>query len=143
MVLHIEGAPVAGSDDDEEVLRWIQARITCHIPDENSNPELHQLVTKYQYHKSSKYCQRKKHVRGGTFITRCRFGFPRETCEKATLFSVEECMKLPHRKMYKLLRSPEEIQMNNYNPLLWKTNIDLQYIANLHHWPFLGMSLAK
>ena len=41
-------------------------------------------------------------------------------------------MKLAHRKLYKLPRSPEEIRTNNYNPLvllLWKANIDLQYIG--------------
>ena len=132
ILLWIEGAPVAGADDEEEVLRWIQERITCRIPEDESNPELHQLVTKYQYHKCSKYCQHRKRVNGGTFITRCRFGFPRETYETATLFSVEECMKLAHRKIYKLPRSPEEIRINNYNPLLlmlWKANIDLQYIG--------------
>ena len=132
ILLWIEGAPVVGADQEEEVLRWIQERITCRIPEDESNPELHQLVTKYQYHKCSKYCQRRKRVKGGTFITRCRFRFPRETCETATLFSVEECMKLAHRKIYKLPRSPEEIRINNYNPLLlmlWKANIDLQYIS--------------
>ena len=129
ILLWIEGAPIEGADDDDRVLHWIQERITCRIPEEDSNPELHQLVTEYQYHKCSKYCQRRKRVKGGTFITRCRFGFPRETCETATLFSVEECMKLAHRKIYKLPRSSEEI---NYNPLLlmlWKANLDLQYIG--------------
>ena len=124
--------PVAGRDDDDVVLKFVQDRISCRIPEEDSNPELHRLVTKYQYHKCNSYCQRRKRVRGGIFITRCRFGFPRETCESATLFSVDECMKLAHRKLYKLPRSPEEIRTNNYNPLvllLWKANIDLQYIG--------------
>ena len=113
------------------VLQWIQERITCRIPDKTTNPGLHQLVTKYQYHKCNNYCRRKKKV-GGTFITRCRFGFPRQTRESANLLSVKECMKLSHRKMYNLARSPEEIRINNYNPLLlmlWKANMDLQYIG--------------
>ena len=41
-------------------------------------------------------------------------------------------MKLTHRKMYKLPRSPEEIRINNYNPLLlllWKANMDLQFVG--------------
>ena len=93
-------------------------------------PRAHTLVTKYQYHKCNRYCQRRKRVKD-IFITRCRFGFPRQTRETATLLSVEECMKLSHRKMY-LPRSPEEIRINNYNPLLlmlWKANMDLQYIG--------------
>jgi hypothetical protein len=130
ILLWIEGAPVAGKDDDV-VLQWIQERITCHIPEEASNPELHRLVTKYQYHKCNNYCRHKKKVRS-TFITHCRFGFPRRTRESANLLSVEECMKLSHRKIYNLPRSPEEIRINNYNPLLlmlWKANMDLQYIG--------------
>ena len=51
ILLWIEGAPVAGKDDDDVVLQFIKERITCHIPEEASNPELHRLVTKYQYHK--------------------------------------------------------------------------------------------
>ena len=108
----------------------IQERITCRIPEEDSNPELHHLVTKYQRHKCNNYCRRRKRVKG-TYITQCRFGFPRPTCDSATLLSVDECMKLSHRKMYKLPRSPE-IRVNNYNPLLlllWKANMDLQFVG--------------
>ena len=123
--------PVASKDDDDVVLQWIQERITCRIPEEASNPELHRLITKYQYHKCNNYCRRKKKV-GSTFITRCRFGFPRQTRESVNFLSVEECMKLSHRKFYNLPRSPEQIRINNYNPLLlmlWKANMDLQYIG--------------
>ena len=41
-------------------------------------------------------------------------------------------MKMSHGKMYNLPRSPEEIRINNYNPLLlmlWKANMDLQYVG--------------
>ena len=131
ILLWIEGAPMAGKDEPQEVLRWIQNRITCRIPEEDSNPELHQLVTKYQRHKCSGYCQRKKKVKG-TYITYCRFGFPRAACESATLKTMEECVKGSQRQVYKLPRSPEEIRINNYNPLLlmlWKANMDIQFIA--------------
>ena len=39
---------------------------------------------------------------------------------------------MSHRKMYKLPRSPVEIRINNYNPLLlllWKANMDLQFVG--------------
>ena len=74
ILLWIEDAPIAGRDDSEDVLQWIQNRITCRIPEEDSNPELHQLVTKYQSHRCSGYCQRRKRVKS-TYITYCRFGF--------------------------------------------------------------------
>ena len=73
----------------------------------------------------------KKKVKS-TFITYCRFGFPHAARESATLQPVSECMKSSHRQMYRLPRSPEEIRINNYNPLLlmlWKANMDIQYIA--------------
>ena len=57
ILLWIEGAPVAGKDDDDVVLQWIRERITCRIPEEASNPDLHRLVTKYQYHKCNNYCR--------------------------------------------------------------------------------------
>ena len=57
ILLWIDGAPVAGADDDDVVLKWIQERITCRITEQASNPELHQLVTKYQYHKGNAYCR--------------------------------------------------------------------------------------
>ena len=80
ILLWIDGVPVAGTDDDDVVLQWIQERITCRIPEEDSNPELHHLVTKYQRHKCNNYCRRRKRVKG-TYITQCRFGFPRPTCD--------------------------------------------------------------
>ena len=99
MVLWIDGAPVAGVDDDDMVLQWIQEMITCRIPEKDSNPELHQLVTKYQYHKCNNYCRRRKRVKGDTFITHCRFGFPRQERQFASLLSVDECMKLSHKNV--------------------------------------------
>ena len=40
MVLWIEGAPTIGKDAPAVVLKWIQERISCRIPDEATNPEL-------------------------------------------------------------------------------------------------------
>ena len=47
ILLWIRDAPVIGEDDPDKVLAWIQDRITCHIPDKDSNPELHALVTSH------------------------------------------------------------------------------------------------
>ena len=94
----------------------------------SSNPEFHQLVTKYQYHKCSGYCQRRKKVKG----TYSRFGFPRQSCESATLRSMNECLKSCQRQINKLPRLPAEIRIYNYNPLLlmlWRVNMDIQFIG--------------
>ena len=40
ILLWIENAPVVGIDRPEEVCSFIQDRITCHIPDGNTSPDL-------------------------------------------------------------------------------------------------------
>ena len=131
VLLWIRDAPLIDRDDPEKVLDWIQDRITCHIPDENSSPELHRLVTRYQLHKCSKYCKRRKRCGKTTFITRCRFGFPRPVCDTAQLNSVQESLKSRNR-IYQLVRTGPETRVNDYSPLLlmlWKANIDIQFVA--------------
>ena len=57
VLLWIGDAPVIGQDDPDRVLAWIQERIACHLPDKESDPELHRLLTCYQTHKCSVYCK--------------------------------------------------------------------------------------
>jgi hypothetical protein len=131
VLLWIRDAPLIDRDDPEKVLDWIQDRITCHIPDEQGSPELHRLVTRYQMHKCSKYCKRRKRCGKTAFITRCRFGFPRPVCETAQLNPVQESLKSRNR-IYQLVRTLAETRVNDYNPLLlmlWKANIDIQFVA--------------
>ena len=131
VLLWVRDAPVIDRDEPEKVLEWIQQRITCHIPDEQGSPELHRLVTRYQLHKCSKYCKRRKRCGKTSFITRCRFGFPRPACESAQLNPVQESLKTRSR-IYQLVRTELETRVNDYNPLLlllWKANIDIQFIA--------------
>ena len=130
VLLWIRDAPVIGHDDPERVLAWLQERITCHIPDKASDPDLHRLVTRYQMHKCSAYCKRRRKC-GRTFITRCKFGFPRQACKTATLNCVDDALK-SRQKIYQLPRTELEVRVNDYNPLLlilWKANIDVQYVA--------------
>eukprot|EP00731_Ephydatia_muelleri_P010648 Em0005g1234a len=129
-VLKSTGAPVIGKSNPKDVLAWIQERITCKIPDATLNPELHALVTKYQMHKCTDYCKRRRKLKSG-FITTCRFGFPRDCTDIAVLNPVEECLK-SRKKIYCLPRSVQECRVNDYNPLillLWKANMDIQFTA--------------
>ena len=131
VLLWIGDAPVIGRDDPEKVLPWIQERVTCHIPDKESDPELHRLVTRYQTHKCSAYCKRRQKCASNMFVTRCRFGFPRQVCENAKLNSVQDSLKSRNR-IYQRRRTESEVRVNDYNPLLlmlWKANIDVQFVA--------------
>ena len=112
-LLWIKDAPVIDKDDPDDVLKWIQERITCHIPDKKSDPELHNLVTRYQMHKCSSYCKRKRKV-GSVYITRCRFNFPRHPCETAKLNSVSESFKSRNR-IYELARTESEIRTTTHS----------------------------
>ena len=47
-VVWIDGAPIIGKSDTSIVLDWVQERITCRIPDETTNPELNEVLTKNQ-----------------------------------------------------------------------------------------------
>ena len=130
VLLWIKDAPVIGCDDSAVVLKWIQERVTCHIPDKKTSPELHELVTRYQMHKCSAYCKRRRKV-GSTFITYCKFGFPRPACETGIVHSVEDSLKT-RKKIYELPRTESEVRVNDYNPLillLWKANIDIQFVS--------------
>ena len=52
-------------------------------------------------------------------------------CENAKLNSVQDSIK-SRNKIYQLTRTESEVRVNDYNPLLlmlWKTNIDVQFVA--------------
>ncbi len=46
--LWIQDAPIYGVASDQEFLQFITSRVTCRIPDKDTEPELYDLVMKYQ-----------------------------------------------------------------------------------------------
>ena len=96
-------APEIDREEPDKVLAWIQQRVTCHTPDKDGSPELHRLVTRYQLHKCSSYCKRRKKCGKHAFITRCKFGFPRPVCENPKLNPVQDSLK-SRTRIYKLAR---------------------------------------
>ena len=68
---------------------------------------------------------------GSVYLTTCRFGFPRKVSTSAKLNQVSECLK-SKKRIYQLPRSELEVRVNDYNSLLlllWKANIDIQFVA--------------
>ena len=131
ILLWIDGAPVIGIDPDDKVLSWIQERITCHIPDKHTDPELYSLATNYQMHRCSEYCLRTKRLKEGRFIRRCKFNFLREVTNQASVNPIDPSSK-SRKQVYTLPRKLEEAKINGYCPLLLylsKANMDIQYIA--------------
>ena len=122
VLLWVQDAPVVGKDPPEKVLAWIRERITCHIPDQKNNPELHRMVTRYQLHKCSEYCRRR------CYVTSCKFGFPRQAREHAVVHNVNATLK-KFQRIYEIERAEREARVNDYNPLLlltWGANMDIQ-----------------
>ena len=100
------------------------------MPDSKTCPELHVLVTKYQMHKCSDYCKRRRRV-GSTFITRCKFDFPRPECDGTRVSDVSDSLRKRER-IYHLKHLETKGRVNDYKPLLlllWKANIDVQYVS--------------
>ena len=71
-----EDTPQLGVDKDEEVSRFIEKYISCNIPSELEDAELHEIVNSVQTHskRHSKSCQKKG--------TKCRYNFPRPPSER-------------------------------------------------------------
>ena len=71
-----ENTPQLGIDKDEEVSRFIEKYISCNIPSELEDAELHEIVNSVQTHskRHSKSCQKKG--------TKCRYNFPRPPSER-------------------------------------------------------------
>uniref|UniRef100_A0A914W3U3 Helitron helicase-like domain-containing protein n=1 Tax=Plectus sambesii TaxID=2011161 RepID=A0A914W3U3_9BILA len=130
MKLWVKDAPVVGESSDEEVLKFITKHITCHSPSPFSSPDLYRLVMDNQMHKCGAYCKRR--TKTGW---RCKFGFPRPVRYAPKLNPLKHALKRRHgriEKLYHLERSPKEMMVNDYNPLLlylWQANIDVQFIG--------------
>ena len=94
-------------------------------PNKESDPELYDLVTRYQMHKCSAYTAS---ASSNVFITRCKFGFPRLPGESAKLNPATDSLK-SRRKIYQLARTELETRVNDYNPLLLLLWIDIPFVA--------------
>ena len=135
-VLWVEDAPVIGVNSDKEVVDFIQKYVSCKIPDQNTEPELHEIVMNCQQHSCRKYCLRII-KRGGRYTNACRFGFPRPESEAFQLHDVLSCVvgrktNKMKKRLYDLGRSKDEIFINDYNPdlsFMWGGNTDIQFIC--------------
>ena len=130
-LIWIANAPVVGESRAEDVTRFIDERVTCNIPSKDTCPQLHEIATRYQLHKCSNYCKKKRKFSKNTFVTKCKFGFPRPVSEETVLKNVQQSMKA-EKRIYHLKRSEEEVRVNDYNPLLlllWKANIDVSFTS--------------
>ena len=137
-LLWIKDAPVVGESGSQEVTVCNDKRITCHISDKETNPELYDLMMKYQVHKCCAHCKWRRMCKN-TFVTRCGLTILNSPV-KTTLHSVSSTLK-SRKKIYNLKHDKSEIRVNPYNPLLllWGANIDIQFVAAASQlWPTMS-----
>ncbi|KAI4879221.1 hypothetical protein NFI96_027864, partial [Prochilodus magdalenae] len=75
----VKDAPEFESDQDQDVCDFIDRYISCKLPDPNTDPALHRIVSEVQTHSRnhSKSCRKNnKH---------CRFGFPKPPMKKTMI----------------------------------------------------------
>ncbi|XP_026010111.1 uncharacterized protein LOC113013437 isoform X1 [Astatotilapia calliptera] len=71
LLVWVKDAPEFGSDLEDHVYKFIDKYITCKMPDQNADPELHKIVSEVQVHSRnhSRSCKKGN--------VSCRFGFPK------------------------------------------------------------------
>ena len=66
--VHVKDAPQIDRELDEEVISFIDKYISCALPDVDSDPELHDLITKRQVHHHTRTCKKKQVLHVGSTI---------------------------------------------------------------------------
>jgi len=82
------------------------------------------------------YCLCSKKI-GRKVVRRCRFGFPHPVIKTLNMRNVATSIagrkQLKHKsRLYDLPRTDNEVDINDYNPVLltaWKGNMDIQLIG--------------
>lgn len=136
LLIWIKNAPILGESSIEEVSKFVIQYISCKVPDQNISPLLYRRVNTHQRHMYNDYCLRSKKI-GHKIVRKCRFGFPRPVTETLNIRDVASSIagrkQLKHRsRLYDLPRINEEININDYNPILltaWEGNMDIQFIG--------------
>ncbi|XP_071177666.1 uncharacterized protein [Mytilus edulis] len=87
----IEDAPLLDKADDQTVCDFVDKYVTCELPNNTEDPELHEIVSSVQQHSKhhTKSCKKKG--------TTCRFHFPRPPSEK-TFISRRQSLADPQLK---------------------------------------------
>lgn len=109
-----------------EGIKMMDLLCRCDIPEDN--PELAEMVMKYQRHKHSK-----KTCYKGNRGT-CRFGFPRAVCSKTTVLDLDspELLRNGYR-IVQMKRPKNATDVNNYSEdilFVWRGNIDFQFVTS-------------
>lgn len=134
-------------EEKAAVEAYVTAVATVALPDQDKSPRLQELVEKYQRHECRKSCSTSRSVQRvnaeGQKVYQwryvpCRYGYPKEACAQFVLkspsSSVKSMMKTAcTHEMYQLPRTPQEININAYHPVilyLLQANMDIKVVKD-------------
>ena len=117
-------------NDAAAVVQFIDKVISTELPDEQLDPELYELVKRYQTHVHyNKYCLNNRR-------NKCRFKFPFPPCSATHLVpSGVSHADLPTSLFYRTKRSTNARFINSYNPIItrhWRGNTDIKLVNGAH-----------
>ena len=160
-LLWIEDAPIYGVDEDQIVCDFIDQYVSCTLPTEEEDKELHDLLA-MQTHNHTDSCQKKsvkdaKRPEGMSDADwklrlkdlKCRFNFPRPVSDHTHIemdladkmrrenasHSKLSNMKQTTKGKIILKRDENSRYINNFNKAclrLWRANMDIQYVVNVY-----------
>lgn len=136
---------------EEEYAEYLDFYVTASLPPKETKPTLHKLVVAEQTHKTpcTQTCHRVKYLKKNRKrVSYCRFDFPRPIQNETIVFLNENSSQPSPStvlgsktnkitghlyRQYYLKRNADEININDYNPLLliaWNGNIDVQLLVD-------------
>jgi len=106
------------------VKSYIQKTATWEMPDQDTSPTLHELVSRFQVHRCNSNCT-KLYKHNGKLYKKCWFGFLRPENTELELHDVTECLAVnktqTRKQLYHLPHTSECSNIIDYNPaLLWQ-----------------------
>jgi hypothetical protein len=90
--LWVKNAPIYGINSNQEIMVFIDKHISCELPNAYENPQLYELVHKFQMHTCTGSCRRLIKNKKKCLVT-CRYGFPRKISSEIDLNTLEDSIK--------------------------------------------------
>ena len=84
IVLWVENSS-SPNDEDDVICDYIDRFVTCKIPDDEEDPELHKLVTTVQQHHQTTTCRKK-----GLYVVSINLNYPKKTTVRARKLEIED-----------------------------------------------------
>ncbi|XP_028418500.1 uncharacterized protein LOC114543885 [Dendronephthya gigantea] len=142
MLIWLENAPVFGVDKDEDVVAYIDSIITCSKPEDDTelldlilyplDGDISSTVAKASKELWKEIKTKLNDFKEGKDITFDELVQELGVSERQYILAIRSSLNTP---TIFLKRSPNELRINNYNPVClraWRANMDIQYVLDVY-----------